>query len=77
MNAKYDKEIIGKDNTGKCVVDVYRVLDAFEVTNPQLQHLVKKALNAGKRGHKDERQDLVDILHSAESALNMFDDKQD
>jgi hypothetical protein len=75
-NSKYDRTIIGKDGSGKCIADVYRVLSAFEVTNPQLQHLVKKALCAGLRGHKDTRQDLVDILHSAQSALDMFDDKE-
>lgn len=74
-NPKYDKKIIGKYGSGSCVIDVYRFLDAYEVTNPQLQHLIKKASNAGKRGHKDERQDLIDILDSAQSALNMYDDK--
>ena len=75
-NPKYDRTIHGKFGTGSCNVDVYRVLDAFDVTNPQLQHLIKKALCAGLRGHKDTRQDLVDILHSAQSALDMFDDKE-
>ena len=74
-NPKYDKTINGKYGTGSCTVDVYRILDGFNVTNPQLQHLIKKALNVGVRGHKDERQDLIDILHSAQSALDMFDDK--
>ena len=73
-NNKYDRTIVGKNGTGKCTVDVYRVLGAFEVYNPQLQHLIKKALATGKRHHKTEREDLVDILHSAQSALNMFDD---
>ncbi len=73
-NPKYDKVIHGKYDTGSCTVDVYRVLEAFSVTSPQLQHLVKKALNAGQRGHKDTRQDLVDILDSAQSALDMYDD---
>ena len=73
-NPKYDKTIVGKYDSGTCTVDVYRVLSAFEVLNPQLQHLVKKALNVGVRGHKDERQDLVDIVHSAQSALDMYDD---
>ena len=73
-NPKYDKTVTGKYGTGSCTVDVYRVLEAFSVVNPQLQHLVKKALNVGQRGHKGEREDLVDILNSAQSALDMFDD---
>ncbi len=60
-NPKYDVTIHGKYGTGNCVVDVYRVLDAFKVTIPQHQHSVKKELKCGDRGHKDLEQDLVDI----------------
>lgn len=73
-NNKYDREIVGK--CGKSVtVDVYRVLDSFEVTNPQLQHLIEKGLCAGLRGHKDERQDLLGIQESIVNAIKMYDDK--
>lgn len=46
-------------------VDVYDVLQAFDVTNPALQHLIKKALCVGIRGHKTKQQDLQDIIDSA------------
>lgn len=46
-------------------VDVYDVLMAWSVTNPALQHLIKKALQAGCRGHKSREQDLQDIIDSA------------
>ncbi|ANW46822.1 hypothetical protein BOW75_gp27 [Salmonella phage IME207] len=46
-------------------VDVYDVLVAWNVTNPALQHLIKKALQAGERGHKSREQDLQDIIDSA------------
>ena len=46
-------------------VDVYDVLMAWNVTNPALQHLIKKALQAGDRGHKSRKQDLQDIIDSA------------
>lgn len=46
-------------------VDVYDVLQAFNVTNPALQHLIKKALCVGIRGHKTKHQDLQDIIDSA------------
>ncbi len=52
-------------------IDVYDVLQAFEVTNPALQHLIKKALCAGLRGHKDRKQDLQDILDSARRAIEL------
>jgi hypothetical protein len=46
-------------------VDVYDVLKAWRVTNPALQHLIKKALQPGARGHKTREQDLQDIVDSA------------
>lgn len=46
-------------------IDVYDVLMAWNVTNPALQHLIKKALQAGDRGHKSREQDLQDIIGSA------------
>ena len=57
---KYLREI----KTG-VFVDVYDVLMAWNVTNPALQHLIKKALQAGERGHKSREQDLQDIIDSA------------
>ena len=57
--SKYTKSIHGVD------VDVYDVLMAWGVTNPALQHLIKKALQCGQRGHKDKQQDLQDIIDSA------------
>lgn len=52
-------------------IDVYDVLQAFEVTNPALQHLIKKALCAGLRGHKNREQDLNEILESAKRAIEL------
>jgi len=43
-------------------VDVYRVLELFEVTNPCLQHAIKKLLCAGSRGSKDEEQDVQEAI---------------
>tara|TARA_R110000851_G_scaffold76652_1_gene168615 strand:+ start:411 stop:812 length:402 start_codon:yes stop_codon:yes gene_type:complete len=51
--------------------DVYDVLKAFEVTNPALQHLIKKALKVGNRGHKDIETDLQDIIDSAVRAKQL------
>lgn len=77
-----DCVIVSKVNSNKYTreikpgvyVDVYDVLRAFEVTDPCLQHLLKKALAAGKRGHKDTRTDYKDILDSAKRALEMHDE---
>ena len=69
---KYERLIVGLDGDAVSV-DVYRVLEAFNVSNPQLQHLIKKALCAGLRGHKDTKQDLLDIEASIQSAIVMHD----
>lgn len=55
-------------------VDVYDVLKAFNVTDPALQHLIKKALCCGLRGHKDQAQDLQDIVDSAKRAVELSKD---
>lgn len=52
-------------------IDVYDVLLAFEVKNPALQHLIKKALCTGIRGHKNKKQDLQDILDSSRRAIEL------
>jgi hypothetical protein len=57
--SKYDVQINGAK------ADVYDVLQAFNVINPALQHLIKKALKVGQRGHKDEMTDYQDIIDSA------------
>lgn len=52
-------------------VDVYDVLKAFKVECPALQHLIKKALACGQRGHKDKLEDLDDIVISAKRAREL------
>ncbi len=68
--SKYNRKIdhlVKEDGT----VDVYDVLEAFNVTCPALQHLAKKALCTGLRGHKDKAEDLRDILESAARAVQL------
>ena len=47
-------------------VDVYRVLELFEVTDPCLQHAIKKLLCAGGRGAKDMEQDVQEAMDTLE-----------
>lgn len=58
-----------KDVSDVDIIDVYDVLLRFGVTDPCLQHIVKKALCAGDRGHKDFHQDLKEIADTAQRAL--------
>jgi len=52
-------------------IDVYRVLDLFGVSNPCLQHAIKKLLCAGQRGAKDERKDIEEAVSSLVRCLEM------
>lgn len=65
-NNKYSREV----KPGS-YADVYDILKAWDVRNPALQHLIKKALQAGNRGHKDLMEDLQDILDSAKRAIEL------
>lgn len=56
-------------------VDVYRVLEIFGVTNPCLQHAIKKLLLAGVRtGKKDFRKDIKEAIDALTRALAMIDE---
>ena len=52
-------------------IDVYRVLVLFGVTDPCLQHAVKKLLCAGQRGAKGQRQDIEEAIASLMRYLEM------
>ena len=52
-------------------VDVYSVLDAFEVTCPGRQHAIKKLLCAGLRKKGSEINDLIEAKDAIERAIQM------
>jgi len=68
--SKYNREIIGLEGT-EVTVDVYRVLDSFNVTDPAIQHALKKMLCTGLRGHKDYLTDLDDAIESLQKAKEL------
>lgn len=53
------------------MIDVYRVIELFEVTHPALQHALKKVLCAGDRGAKDWVKDVQEAIDSLNRALQM------
>jgi hypothetical protein len=73
--SKYTREItqtLADEDQGFTIsVDVYDVLRAFNVTDPAIQHAVKKLLCTGIRGHKDTKQDLEEAIQSIERALDV------
>lgn len=64
----YHRTIIGLDGS-KCVTDVYRILDAFEVDSHAVAHAIKKLLAPGKRHAKSREQDLREAIASIEAEL--------
>ena len=47
-------------------LDVYRVINIFGVTDPCIQHALKKLLCSGVRGHKDQSKDIQDVIDTLE-----------
>lgn len=72
--SKYNREIIGIDGT-VTTVDVYRVIDAFGVSDPATQHAIKKMLCTGLRGHKDYLTDLNDSIESLQKAKELYEQR--
>ena len=52
-------------------LDIYRILSLYNVTNPCLQHSIKKLLCAGKRGVKNQIQDINEAMQSLKRFLEM------
>lgn len=44
------------------ILDIYRFFDLFEVTDPCIQHSVKKLAVGGKRGAKDYEKDIKEAM---------------
>ena len=53
-------------------IDVYSVLSLFEVTDPCIQHAVKKLLCTGKRGYKDFDKDVQDAIDSLARCQELY-----
>ena len=65
MPNKYHRQV--KSTT----VDVYDILQAWDVTNPAIQHAIKKLLQPGARGHKSKIQDLEEAMASVNRAIEL------
>lgn len=71
INRKYNKLIPAKAT----FIDVYRVLQMFEVTDPCLQHAIKKLLQPGKRGVKDLDLDINEAMQSLQRYFDMREEE--
>jgi len=70
--SKYDKTLYNGT-----VIDVYDVLDAWEVKNPAVQHAIKKLLQPGERGHKTTLDDLHEAYQSIARAIDLETDRSE
>ena len=52
-------------------LDIYRILKLYEVSDPCLQHAIKKLLCAGKRGAKNQIQDINEAILSLKRFVEM------
>ena len=52
-------------------LDIYRILKLYEVNDPCLQHAIKKLLCAGKRGVKNQTQDINEAILSLKRFVEM------
>ena len=52
-------------------LDIYRILKLYEVNDPCLQHSIKKLLCAGKRGVKNQTQDINEAILSLKRFVEM------
>lgn len=65
-----------KDVSALNTIDVYRVLQLWEVGDPCLQHALKKILVAGGRGAKDARRDVAEAIDSLNRWIEMRDEEE-
>lgn len=72
---KYNKPITGLDGV-KTTVDVYRVLSAFNVVDPEIQHSIKKLLMPGVRGKGDRMQDIIEAKLSIEKLIERMEQEK-
>ena len=71
MSNKYLRQL----PEGKTAVDVYDVIEAFQVTCPAVQHALKKLLCTGIRGHKNAMTDLHEAGQSIERAIALENER--
>lgn len=74
---KYIRKIYSCVDPGKFVeVDVYEVIDAFNVTCPAISHAIKKLLCTGVRGKGTKLQDLKEAIDAMYRAVQKEEIKQ-
>jgi hypothetical protein len=72
---EYEPELTKKNkyqvSCKEITIDVYDVLNAFNVQNPAIQHAIKKLLKGGERGVKSKVQDYTEAIESINRAIDL------
>lgn len=63
-----------KSVAGLNEIDVYRVLELFEVSDHALGHAIKKLLVAGDRGVKDQYRDVQEAADTLQRWMQMVNE---
>ena len=58
-------------------VDIYRVLSLWDVTDPCIQHAIKKLMCAGERGAKSKAQDIQEAIQTLIRYVEMREEEKD
>lgn len=58
-------------------IDVYRVLELWNVSDPAIQHAIKKLLACGNRGYKDPTKDVNEAIVSLTRWIEMRKEESD
>lgn len=69
LPSPYHREIHG------VVIDVYDIMDAYKSEYSAIDHMKKKAIIPGGRGHKNLIKDLEEVIWSAQRAIEMIKEK--
>lgn len=72
LAAKYPHYYVNVE--GLDVIDFYRIAMLYNITDPCIQHALKKMLAIGNRGHKGRRHDIQDIIDTLTSRLRIMDE---
>lgn len=57
-------------------IDVYQVFRLWGTTDHEIEHAIKKLLNAGQRGAKSKRQDVQEAIDTLKRYLEITEDDQ-
>lgn len=69
--AKYKVDIRNRESGVEIAVDIYDVLEAWDITCPSMAHAIKKLLMAGKRGSKDFNTDCNEAMNSVSESMKL------